>query len=524
MHCLLLFVLALSADPADYLIRGATIYDGTGQPGVVGDVAIRGSKILAVGKYEGQAAQVIDGRGLIVAPGFIDLHSHSDLGDSPREEPPITASETRDNYNYTAQGCTTVVTGNCGSGPVDVADFFAAIDKHGAGTNVVHLLPHAAIRKRVFGAADRPPTADELAKMQALVHRGMQDGAWGMSTGLWYPPGSYADVAEVVALAQVVNRYGGIYASHIRNEADSLMDAINEAITIGEQSGCPVQISHIKCSTKAAWGRMNEVCQLIEAAHKRGVKVTADQYPYTASQTRLASYLIPQKFSDGGDQELLERMGDAEEGKIIRAAIAERMDIYGGPQSFQISVYLPQPELNGKTLDEIAKILKKDPVDAAVHLIRESEVTARTIAFAMRQDDMLLAMQKDYVSTASDGRAAVPSARRPHPRYFGTFARKIGHFALAENAISLSHAIRSCSGLPADILGFQDRGYLKPDYFADLVVLDPKEYRDQATFAEPNRYATGARWVFVNGQPVIADGKKTEALPGRALRLSAKSE
>src|SRR6185436_2254716 len=273
----LLFLQATPPDDADVLIRGATIVDGTGRDGVVGDLAIKGDTILAVGEWKGAAKVAIDGKGLIVAPGFIDLHNHSDTS--------ILAEATRDNYNYTSQGCTTIVTGNCGGGVVDVAAYFKQLDENGAGSNVIHLMPHGAIRSKVFGSQRRPPTDDELEKMKSLVERGMKAGAWGMSTGLIYVPGNYAKTDEIVELAKVAHAYGGIYASHIRSEAAQLFESLREAVEIGEKSGCPVQVSHLKCSTKEAWGKMAQACSLLEAARARGVKVTADQYPYTASST-----------------------------------------------------------------------------------------------------------------------------------------------------------------------------------------------------------------------------------------------
>ncbi len=352
--------------------------------------------------------------------------------------------------------------------------------------------------------------------MKALVEQGMKEGAWGMSTGLIYVPGSYAKTDEIVELAKVVNAHGGLYASHIRSEAAGLLAAVREAIEIGEKSGCPVQISHLKCSTKEAWGKMEEACGLIEAARAKGRKVTADQYPYTASSTQLAAYTIENWAREGGDAKLLERLDDPELGKRIRAEIAESFEKRDGADKIRIASYAKRKEYNGKSIAEIAQAEGVDPVDVVVAIMRGGG--AQAIGFSMREEDMLVGMKKDYVATASDGGARRPSAERPHPRAFGTFPRKVGLYAIEKNAISLAFAVRSSSGLPADILGLKDRGYLKPGYKADLVLLDPAVFRDRATFDDPNQYSTGARWVLVNGVAVIADGKKSDALPGRALR------
>jgi N-acyl-D-aspartate/D-glutamate deacylase len=507
-NLLLAALLFAQDDPVDLVIRGATIYDGSGKDGFTGDLAVRGDAIVAVGEWKGRAKETLEAKGLVVCPGFIDLHSHSDSS--------ILAEATRDNYNFTSQGCTTIVTGNCGGGNVDVGKMFATIDKNGAGTNVVHLLPHGAIRREVFGAVRRAPTAEELEKMKALVEKGMREGAWGMSTGLIYVPGTYARTDEIIELAKVVHAHGGLYASHIRSEAAGLLEALREAVEIGEKSGCPVQISHLKCSTKEAWGKMAEACGVIEAARARGLKVTADQYPYTASSTSLAAYTVPSWALEGG--KLVERLDHPETGPKIREAIVENFEKRDGPDRIMIASYSKNPKYNGKTLAEISKAEGKDPADLVVEILKGGG--AQAIGFAMREEDMLVGMKKDYVATASDGSAMRPSAARPHPRNYGTFPRKVGLYAIEKKEIPPAFAIRSASGLPADILGFKERGYIKPGFKADLVVFDPATFRDRATFQDSDQYSTGARWVFVNGVAVIADGRRTGVLPGRALRLN----
>ena len=495
-------------DDADLVIRKATLYDGTGAEGVVRDLAIKGDRIIVVGEWTGTATVTIDAKGLIAAPGFIDLHNHSDTG--------IVAETTRENYNFTSQGCTTVVTGNCGMGTVDVGRMFRTIDEKGAGTNVIHLVPHGAVRSQVFGSVRRAPTPEELAAMKDLVDAGMRAGAWGMSTGLIYVPGTYAKTDEIVELARVVHAHGGLYASHIRSEAAGLLESIAEAIRIGETSGCPVQISHLKCSTKEAWGKMGEACALIEAARARGLKVTADQYPYAASSTQLASYTLPAWALEGG--KVAERLSDPELGPKLRKEIAESFERRDGPDKLVIASCARNEGYNGRSIDAIARASGRDPVDVVVDILKGGGAAA--IGFSMRDEDVALAMKKDWVATASDGSAKRPSQERPHPRNYGTFPRKIGRLAIGEKAIPTAFAIRSATGLPADILGLRDRGYLKAGFKADVVLFDPEEFRDRATFEKPDAYAAGVRWVTVNGVAVIADGKKTGALPGRALRRS----
>ncbi len=371
-HILLMAVLIGSApaEQADVLVKDAMIYDGSGHDGFVGDIAIKGDQIIAVGQWQGTAKQTIDAKGLVATPGLIDLHTHSDSTAGSSNESLLVDEATRDNYNYTSQGCTTVVTGNCGAGVVNVGAFFDKLDRNGVGSNVIHLMPHGDVRSRVFGSVNRPPTDEELKAMKALIEEGMEDGVWGISTGLWYPPGSYAKTDEIIELAKVVGKHGGIHASHIRSEGAKVMEAIREVIMIAKESDCPVQISHLKCSTNVAWGKMGEVCGLIEAARAKGIPVTADQYPYTASQTGLESYTAPGWAREGGYEKLVERLDDAEQGKKICKAIADTFKRYGGPDRFQVAICKHTPEYNGKNLDEIAKAADKDPVDLVVEIIK----------------------------------------------------------------------------------------------------------------------------------------------------------
>ena len=501
---------------ADVLFQGATIYDGTGNPGIEGDLAVRGDKIVGVGKLPSVRADLtIDCRGLVMAPGFIDLHNHSDRQ--------VIATGTRAVVNYLTQGCTTIVTGNCGSGPVDVGDYYRKIDAAGVGTNVAHLLPQGSLRGYVMETAQHAPTADELAKMKQLADTAMQDGAWGMSTGLIYVPSSYAQTDELTQIAKIVSAHGGIYASHIRNENVRLLAAVDEALKIGKQAGLPVHISHFKSSGRDSWGLVRQAAKMIEKARKEGQQATADQYPYIASSTSLDATLIPTWARAGGRKALIGRLDNAEQGPRIRSILANNLKKRNGGESIRIARDPRRQDWVGKNLAQISASEKLNPVDLAVLIARTGG--ASIVNFSMSEDDVRHIMQIPWVATASDGRAYLPGADRPHPRSYGTFARKLGYYSIREKVLPLAQAVRSGSGLPADILGMQDRGYLKKGNFADLVVFDPKTFIDAATFDAPHQYSQGARYVYVNGKPAIFAGSPTGALSGRALKhVSAKND
>lgn len=495
----------------DVCVRNVTIYDGAGGEAYVGSVAIHDGRIVQIGKTINvkRGGQEIDGSGLAVAPGFIDLHTHSDG--------PIVSPSTRGNVNYLTQGVTTVVTGNCGFGPVDVAAYLKKIDESGAGTNVAHLLPHGSLRDTVIGKTARDPTAEELAKMHALAEQAMRDGAWGMATGLIYVPATYSKTDEIAGIAKIVGKHGGIYASHIRDEGTQLLTSIEEALEIGKRGELPVHISHFKASGKSAWGSLHLAVELIEKARAEGRKVTADQYPYTASSTSLEATLLPKWSREGGRKEIERRLADPATRARIREEVAR---VIPDKNRIQIAGYDPQRSWVGKSLDDIAAAENRDPADIALEI--EANGGARVVIFNMNEDDVRLAMKRPWVATASDGSARIPDAERPHPRSFGTFTRKIGLYAIREKALPVEQAIRSASGLPADILGMKDRGYLKAGQAADFVVFDPKTLIDRATYEEPYLYSAGVRYVYVNGKPAIFDGAPTGALAGKALRHEAK--
>ncbi len=503
------FATAAPADAvdADLLLRGGTIHDGSGAEPVVGDVAVRNGRIVAVGKLTpGKIGRTIDCRGLVVAPGLIDLHTHTDGT--------LARPGCRPALNYLIQGCTTMCTGNCG-GAKDVAKFFKDVDTNGAGTNIVHLVGHGSVRRAVLGSQRRAPTAEELQRMKDLVDRAMRDGAWGMSTGLIYAPGSYAPTEELVALAKVVAAHGGVYASHMRDEGDHLLAAVDEAIGIGRQSGAPVHISHFKSMQIPNWGRIRKAVTMIEKARAGGMTITADQYPYTANSFSLANATLPDSRVRWSRADLAKRM--ASEPKFaaqVRRVIADELS---RTEKIEIAASKKFPNYVGKSLKEIAAEEKIDRVDLVLKILAQE--APQIVSHSMSEADVSWAMTVPWVATASDGAARTQNPNEhQHPRNFGTFARKIGRYAIQDKVLSLPRAIRSATGLPADIFGITERGYLRPGYHADIVVFDPTTYRDRATFAKPQEYATGVRYVFLAGQTAVDDSKPSEKLFGRALR------
>ena len=497
-------------DQADVILRGGTVVDGTGAPGRVADVLIRGERIAAVGAVEAApGAQVIEAAGWVVAPGFIDLHTHSDG--------PILQPRTRGNVNYLMQGVTTVVTGNCGDGPVRIKEFLAKVDDRRAGTNVAALVPHSSVRRAVMGTADRRAEPSEQARMGGIVGRGMDAGAWGISTGLIYVPGRYADVAELVDLARVVARRGGLYASHLRDEESGLLDALDEALAIGRDAGVPVHVSHLKANGRENWGLVVPACAKIAAARAAGQAVTADQYPYPASSMPLAAMVVPEWARRGDAADFARIAADPDRGPALRDAIRRELDRREDGASIRISSYPAAPDRVGLDLLAIARREGASPVEVVVDIERHGDALA--IDFGQSEADVRYVMTQPFVATASDASAHAPGGLdRPHPRAYGTFPRKL-RYALDDAVIPLEQAIRSATGLPAQILGLPERGILRPGAYADVVAFDPATFRDQATFDEPTRYPRGLRYVFVNGVAVVVRGKYQHKLAGRALRL-----
>ncbi len=504
--------LAIGAQEPDFdlVIAGGTIVDGTGSQTYPASIGVKNGIISAIGQIApSRGRRVIQAKGKIVAPGFIDIHTHSDRG--------ILNEQGRQAQNYLTQGVTTMVTGNCGGGTFEVAQFYQKMAKQGIGTNIIHLVGHGTIRSSVMGNAGRAPNPGELAEMKSLVEKAMKEGAAGLSTGLFYAPGSFAKVDEIVELCSVVKSYGGWYASHIRDESDystGLKASIAEAIEAGEKAGVPVQISHLKALGKSVWGQAAEVCRIIEAARARGVKVFADQYPYEASSTSLAAAVVPRWVE--ADGRTRERLKDPEQLPRIKREIVENIERRGGPASLVISSFRPRPEWEGKNLLEISSNLKKAPVDAAIEIILLGNPSV--VSFNMSDDDITYFMKQPYVMTGSDGSIVTFGQGVPHPRNYGTFARKIRVYVLEKKILTMEQAIHAATGLPASILGLRDRGLLKEGYAADIVVFDPVSIRDRATYAQPHQYCEGIDLVLVNGTLAVDAGRITGTLAGKPLR------
>lgn len=510
---------------ADILLSGGTIVDGSGSPVEVGDIAIRGDRIVAVGKFEtGHVGRTIACAGLIVAPGFIDLHNHSDglISDEDSQASEamqsrrILAPSTHGAACYLTQGCTTIVTGNCGGGAVDVDAYYTALEKNHPGVNVAHLLPHGALRNRVVGQTRRAPTRQELKRMQDLARQAMQAGAWGMSTGLQYVPGSFADVDELSAIAGVVGEAGGFYASHIRDEGDQLIESIEEALEIGRRGHLPVHISHLKSSKRRNWGKVHAAAALIEQAQKEGLRVTADQYPYDASSTSISAFLLPDEEREGGTAALVKRMEDPQQLARLRAIVEESLAARG---EILIASCPEHPTWVGKMISEVAANEQRPAVDVALDILHCPD--EQGVSFSMDERDVRYVMMLPWVATASDGSTKIDDGTSPHPRSFGTFPRRIGKYAIQEGVVPLELAVRSASGLPADILGLSDRGYLRPKYVADVVVFDPETFRDHATYQAPFKTSTGVEWLLLGGRVAIDEGKVALSDAGQALRKPA---
>ncbi len=509
---LLLFWIVFSCKTQNYdvIIFGGTIIDGSGSPGYNADIGITDGKIQKIGKLKrSQGIQIIDAAGKIVAPGFIDIHTHSDNG--------IRDQQRKNALNYLTQGVTTLVGGNCGGGTYDVSDYFLKLEEQGIGPNIVHLVGHGTIRQAVMEYEDRAPNKEEMEEMKSLVEKAMLEGALGLSSGLFYAPGSYARTEELIELCKVVKKYNGIYASHLRDESNysiGLVSAIEEAIEIGEKSGVPVQISHIKALGKPVWGLSREVCDIIEAARSRGVAVYADQYPYNASSTSLTAALVPRWVQAGG--RLRELLSGSSQLSEIKMEIAENIERRGGPETLVIASSRNYSKWEGKSLHEISMSQEKSDVDMAIEMVLNG--SASIVSFNMTDEDIEYFMAKPWVMTGSDGSLPLFGSAQPHPRSYGTFPRKIFSYVLDKKILSMEQAVRAATGLPSEVLGFSDRGMLKIGFVADIVVFDPNSIQDNATYSDPHQYSSGILYVLISGKLVIEKGDYNGTLTGKSLR------
>ena len=529
------------APPAyDVLITNAQIVDGSGGAARTGSVAISAGKIAAVGTVSGTATRTIDAKGRTLAPGFIDLHSHSDL-------PLVTDGNGQSKIR---QGVTTEVIGESGSvaprkdasatAPwTDFAGYFATIEKGGISPNLLSYVGLGTVREMVVGEDERQATPAEITSMQQLVAKTMENpGVFGVSSGLIYPPNSYANVDELAEVSKAVSGMG-LYASHLRYDGPKLRDGIEEAIAIGERAKIPVHIFHVKVTGQKNFGRMKEVIELVEAARARGVRVTADQYPYVASSTSLTA-TIPQWAQDGGTDKLVARLKSPQDRARIRAAMEDtnpdwesRYQSAGTWQNVQLAAIgrtrgsatageSPNRKYEGMRVAEAAQQAGKDPFDFVFDLLIEERGSVACVYFIIDEADLELAMKQPWVAVGSDGSSlAIDGPLRagvPHPRNFGTFPRVLGRYVRERKVISLEEAIRKMTTLPASILGLSDRGAIKAGQWADLVLFDPNTVADRATFEDPFQYPVGIDTVLVNGTVVLDEGKHTNARPGKVLK------
>lgn len=489
----------------DLLIRNGTVVDGSGAPAFRADVAVQGGRIVKVGDLKGVSAKrTIDASGLVVAPGFIDVHTHADdLAKKPRAE------------NFLRMGVTTIVAGNCGSSPVEIGRELAEIRKAGPSINFATLIGHGSVREAVMGTERRAPTPSEMEKMKALVAKAMADGAVGLSTGLQYVPGSYAEKGEIVELARVACRAGGLYASHMRNEGTEIEKALAETIAVGEKAGCPVEVSHLKIDSPSRWGASEKALETIGAARARGIDVEADQYAYTAAASSL-SIRFPDWALAGGEEEIRKRLDDEATWTRIKADMKAILAGRGfSDLSFAVvSSYPPDPSLNGLSMKQVAeKLLGDGGADAQLEAARRMLRTANAamIYNLMSEDDVIRILKHPWVAFASDGDIVAPEDGRTHPRAFGNNARVLGLYVREKKAISLEEAVRKMTSLPAAHFKLGQRGLVKEGYAADLTLFSPSAVRDEATFDQPRNFASGIPYVVVNGVLAVEGGRSTGA-------------
>ena len=513
---LMLFAAAISwCQPRsfDVLITGGRIVDGTGNPWFIADIGISGDTIAAVGRLDGSSAKMrIDAAGFVVAPGFIDIHSHATRF---AVETPALESAVR-------QGLTTVIDNPDGSSPVPLRPFLERMASLKASINFGFYTGQGSIRSKVMGLVNRPATKEEIAKMRELAREGMYDGAFGLSTGLFYVPGNYTPTEEVIEIAKVVGELGGMHISHMRDEAAAVLDSVRETIRIGEEGGLPTQVTHHKILGKGNWGASEKTLKLVEEARARGVDVTIDQYPYTASHTTSAA-LFPQWSLEGGAASLRERLGAADQRARIKTEIARRIleDRGGGdPRNVQFARCDHDPSLAGRTLADVTKARGLEPsIENAAGVVIDIQLKGgcSTIYHAMDEEDVVRIMRHSLTMIGSDGEAPVFGQASPHPRAYGTFPRVLGRYVREKKVIGLEDAIRKMTSFPASRLKLYDRGVLRPGMKADVVVFDAATIADKSEFTKPHQYSVGIRDVLVNGQAVLQGGKMTSARPGRVL-------
>jgi len=527
----------------DLIIKNGKVIDGAGNPWFKADVGINGQRISAIGRLSAEkASEIIDAAGLVVSPGFIDMHSHSDLVllVNPKAESKI------------RQGITTEVIGNCGgsAAPLNdlmkeeirqteslieqaklqldwstMKDYLNRLGRQGVAVNVVPLVGHANLRVCTMGFVDRAPTKTELEEMKKRLAQAMEEEAFGISTGLIYPPGCYAKTDELIALSRVVASYGGIYTSHIRDEGEKLLESVKETIEIGEEAGLPIEISHHKARGKANWGKVKESLKMIEEVRGRGIDITCDVYPYVAASTVLSS-VLPHWVHEGGTEKLVHRLTDAKtRDRLIRemrkespdrASLLEvdRWDIT------QIARCKNHPDLEGKTISEIARTKHMDPFELVFDLLVD-DAAISVVRFLMCEDDVCTVLRHPVSMIGTDASAVAPygvlGEGRPHPRSYGSFPRVLGKYVREERILTLENAIRKMTSLPAQKLGLRDRGIIREGMRADITIFNPETITDKATYQNPHQYPDGIAYVIVNGKIAVREREHTGTLAGRVI-------
>ena len=504
---------SFAAETYDVLIRGGRLLDGTGSPWRYADVAIRGDRIVRVGPIAAAATagRVIEAKGKYLAPGFIDPHSHA--------APGITTAALAAAWPILYQGITTVMINPDGGGPADLAPQLSAIRKNVPGVNVAPLIGHNAVRIAAMGYAQRAPTAEERKKMEDKIRAGMELGAFGFSSGPFYVPGKYSKTEEIVALAKVAAEYpGAFYTSHIRDEASydvGVVAAVDEVIAIARAAKIPGVVTHIKCIGPNLWGQSKTIIEHINAARAEGVEIWADQYAYTSSSTGLQAALVPGWAQEGGRAAQTERLSNPEQRGLIRREMLGNLERRAGPHNIMIARCQSDPSLEGMRLDDIAHARLQEPIDTAVDILIKGG--AEILSFNMSEEDIEAFMRQPWTMTCTDGGLVELGSGSEHPRSYGAFPRKVRRYALDRKVLSLEQAIHSSTGLTAAVFGLKDRGVIRVGAYADVLVFDPAEVADIATYEKPHAYATGMSFVLINGQLAVADGKVTGERHGRVL-------
>ncbi len=522
----------------DIAIKDGLLTDGSGSKGRVIDIGIKGDKIEAIGNLnESLAEKVINAKSLVISPGFIDPHSHSEftLLANPRGESKV------------MQGVTTEINGNCGLSAAPLigesrdqregdfeelsikerwatfGEYFSILESKGLGLNFATLAGHGNIRSSVIGYNDRHPSKEEMRKMELLLEEALRDGALGMSTGLCYPPGVYSSLEEIIELSKVACKYRGIYTSHIRSEGDRLLESVEETIRIGKEAGVPVHISHLKTSGERNWGKIDAILDLIDDARNGGIDITCDRYPYTASSTDLDA-ILPSWTYEGGVQKELERLESLKVKENIKKEILTKHPEKDYWQKVNVSSVSSQKNkwMEGKSLSYISSQINKDPADTLFHILLEERLRVSAIFFSMNEENLKRILKKPYTMIGSDSSArsdnGITAKGKPHPRGFGTFPRVLGKFTREDGVLGLEEAIYKMTGFPAKRFGIKQRGLIKEGYYADIVIFDPEKINDRATFEDPFHFPDGVSHVLINGMTVVEDGRVKDVLPGRVLR------